>query len=76
MLDATTRNSTADIWRYAWISIAAMGVIYLVMRGIRRHYDHVARELIPTEEKPVLPSRNRARPPASSWSSRPSPPKT
>ena len=44
----------------AWISIAAMGVIYLVMRGIRRHYDHVARELTPTEEKPVLPSRNHA----------------
>jgi amino acid transporter len=44
----------------AWISIAAMGVIYLVMRGIRRHYDHVARELVPTEEKPVLPSRNHA----------------
>jgi hypothetical protein len=44
----------------AWISIAAMGVIYLVMRGIRRHYDHVARELTPTEDKPVLPSRNHA----------------
>jgi amino acid transporter len=44
----------------AWISIAAMGVIYMVMRGIRRHYDHVARELTPTEEKPVLPSRNHA----------------
>ncbi|HEX6681885.1 MAG TPA: APC family permease [Candidatus Limnocylindrales bacterium] len=44
----------------AWISIAAMGVIYLIMRGIRRHYDHVARELTPTEEKPVLPSRNHA----------------
>jgi amino acid transporter len=44
----------------AWISIAAMGVIYLVMVGIRRHYDHVARELAPTEEKPVLPARNHA----------------
>jgi amino acid transporter len=44
----------------AWISIAAMGVIYMVMRGIRRHYDHVASELAPTEEKPVLPSRNHA----------------
>ena len=29
----------------AWIAIAAMAVIYLVMLGIRRHYDRVAREL-------------------------------
>ncbi len=41
----------------AWISIAAMAVIYTIMVGIRRHYDHVAGELTPTEEKPVLPSR-------------------
>ncbi|WP_117212750.1 APC family permease [Allorhizocola rhizosphaerae] len=44
----------------AWISIAAMAVIYLIMVGIRRHYDHVARELTPTDEAPVLPSRNHA----------------
>jgi amino acid transporter len=42
----------------AWISIAAMSVIYLMMRGIRRHYDHVADELVPAEDRPVLPSRN------------------
>ncbi len=44
----------------AWISIAAMVVIYLVMVAIRRHYDHVARELVPPEDRPVLPSRNHA----------------
>lgn len=45
----------------AWIAIAAMGVIYLVMLGIRRHYDRVARELDPTDEPAlVLPARNHA----------------
>jgi amino acid transporter len=44
----------------AWISIAAMAVIYGVMLGIRRHYDTVARELEPTEDRPVLPARNHA----------------
>jgi hypothetical protein len=44
----------------AWISIAAMGVIYLLMVAIRRHYDQVSRELEPSEDKPVLPSRNHA----------------
>jgi amino acid transporter len=44
----------------AWISIAAMAVIYVLMVAIRRHYDHVSRELEPSEEKPVLPSRNHA----------------
>jgi amino acid transporter len=44
----------------AWISIAAMVVIYLVMVAIRRHYDHVAEELAPAEETPMLPARNHA----------------
>jgi amino acid transporter len=44
----------------AWISIAAMAVIYLTMVGIRRHYDHVARELTPTDEREMLPARNHA----------------
>jgi amino acid transporter len=44
----------------AWISIAAMAVIYLVMIAIRRHYDHVAAELAPAEERPMLPARNHA----------------
>ncbi len=44
----------------AWIAIAAMLVIYLVMLSIRRHYDTVARELDPHDERPTLPSRNHA----------------
>jgi amino acid transporter len=44
----------------AWISIAMMAVIYMVMIGIRRHYDHVAQELTPTTERQVLPARNHA----------------
>ena len=42
----------------AWIAIAAMAVIYLVMLGIRRHYDHVARELAAADTRPTLPARN------------------
>ncbi|HEX5543137.1 MAG TPA: APC family permease [Micromonospora sp.] len=44
----------------AWIAIAAMAVIYLMMIGIRRHYDTVATELAPAEGRPVLPARNHA----------------
>ncbi len=44
----------------AWIAIAAMAVIYLLMVAIRRHYDRISRELEPTEDRPVLPSRNHA----------------
>lgn len=44
----------------AWIAIVAMGVIYLLMLGIRRHYDTVAEELEPAEGRPVLPARNHA----------------
>jgi amino acid transporter len=44
----------------AWISIALMAVIFMVMVGIRKHYDHVAEELTPTEERQVLPARNHA----------------
>jgi amino acid transporter len=44
----------------AWISIVAMAAIYLIMVAIRRHYDTVARELVPSEERPVLPARNHA----------------
>lgn len=29
----------------AWIAILAMVVIFFAMRGVRKHYDHVAREL-------------------------------
>jgi amino acid transporter len=41
----------------AWIAIVAMGVLFLMMRGIRKHYDLVRDELVPEEEDDVLPSR-------------------
>jgi hypothetical protein len=43
----------------AWIAIAAMAVIFAVMRGIRRHYDAVSTELAPDEgaSDVMLPSR-------------------
>ena len=46
----------------AWIAILAMGGIFLLMRGINRHYSTVSRELTPGEEDRdiVLPSRNHA----------------
>ncbi|MCI4064947.1 APC family permease [Micromonospora sp. R77] len=44
----------------AWIAIAAMAVIYVLMLAIRRHYDRVAAELEPTEARGVLPARNHA----------------
>jgi amino acid transporter len=44
----------------AWIAIAAMMMIFAVMRAIRKHYDRVAAELVPRETDAVLPSRNHA----------------
>src|SRR6185295_2904707 len=44
----------------AWIAIAAMAVIYITMVGIRRHYDHVARELAAADTRQMLPARNHA----------------
>ncbi|MFI5842333.1 APC family permease [Catenuloplanes sp. NPDC051500] len=44
----------------AWIAIAAMAFIFVLMLGIRKHYDRVAAELAPTAERYVLPSRNHA----------------
>ncbi|WP_211303878.1 APC family permease [Pseudosporangium ferrugineum] len=44
----------------AWIAIAGMVLIYVLMLSIRKHYVRVAEELQPTEERPVLPSRNHA----------------
>ena len=42
----------------AWIAIVAMVVLFVMMKGIRRHYDRVARELAADEdEDAVLPSR-------------------
>jgi len=41
----------------AWISIVAMGVLFIIMRIIHRHYDNVALELIVEEEDTTLPTR-------------------
>ncbi len=41
----------------AWIAITAMGVLFVVMRGIRRHYDRVAEELEFDDADVMLPAR-------------------
>jgi amino acid transporter len=43
----------------AWIAIAAMAVIFAIMRGIRGHYDAVSAELAPDDDARdvMLPSR-------------------
>jgi hypothetical protein len=41
----------------AWIAIVAMIVLFMMMRGISKHYDRVRRELVPDEDEDVLPSR-------------------
>jgi amino acid transporter len=41
----------------AWITILAMLVFFVIMRGIRRHYDNVNAELAADEEDKVLPTR-------------------
>src|SRR5215213_5001855 len=43
----------------AWMAIAAMVVVFLLMRGIHSHYDAVARELAPDPDAhdELLPSR-------------------
>jgi amino acid transporter len=47
----------------AWIAIVAMGVLFIIMKLIRKHYDTVNRELAEQEDAQhdvVLPSRNYA----------------
>jgi hypothetical protein len=44
----------------AWIAILAGVVFFFLMKGIKGHYDAVARELVPTGEETMLPSRNHA----------------
>jgi len=45
----------------AWIAIAAMLVLYAMMKGIRRHYDRVSAELVVDEDEDMtLPSRTHA----------------
>ncbi len=42
----------------AWIALAAMAVLYLMMRAIKRHYDSIAAELVVDETEDMkLPSR-------------------
>jgi amino acid transporter len=41
----------------AWIAIVAMIVLFMMMKGISKHYARVSRELIPDEDEDVLPSR-------------------
>ena len=43
----------------AWIAIAAMAVLFVMMRGIKKHYTRVQRELEPDEtiDESMLPSR-------------------
>ncbi|MDQ1600554.1 MAG: hypothetical protein QOD68_2028, partial [Actinomycetota bacterium] len=45
----------------AWIAIAAMIVLFALMKGIHRHYDGVSRELVvDDDEDTVLPARTHA----------------
>jgi hypothetical protein len=46
----------------AWIVVIAMPILFLMMKGIRRHYDKVAAELEITDdyEPTLLPARNHA----------------
>jgi amino acid transporter len=45
----------------AWIALLAMVVLFAIMKGIRRHYTAIARELdVADAERPLLPSRNHA----------------
>ena len=46
--------------RGAWIALAAMAVLYVMMRGIKRHYDRVRLELTPPDDIVAQPSRNHA----------------
>jgi amino acid transporter len=41
----------------AYLVVIAMPVLYLTMRGIRRHYDRVRAELRPEPDSSMLPSR-------------------
>jgi amino acid transporter len=44
----------------AWIAVTAIVIFFVLMRGVRRHYDRVSVELIPSEDEDMLPSRNHA----------------
>jgi len=44
----------------AYIVVIAMPILFLIMKGISRHYERVARELRLASTRPVLPARNHA----------------
>jgi hypothetical protein len=45
----------------AWIAVVAMALLFITMKGIRRHYSLVAAEIaIDRAEYPMLPARNHA----------------
>jgi hypothetical protein len=46
--------------RGAWIALAAMAVLYVLMRRINRHYERVRVELKPSDDIVPQPSRNHA----------------
>ena len=41
----------------AWIAIVAMCCFFALMKGIRRHYDNVSRELAADDEDRILPTK-------------------
>ncbi|SEO39675.1 amino acid/polyamine/organocation transporter, APC superfamily [Trujillonella endophytica] len=41
----------------AWLVIAVMPVLFLLMRAINRHYSHVSAQLVPDTDARTLPSR-------------------
>ncbi len=41
----------------AWIAILAMCIFFAIMKGIRRHYDNVTRELAADDEDRILPTK-------------------
>ena len=41
----------------AWITILAMVIFFIIMKGIRSHYDRVALELAADEQDKVMPTR-------------------
>ena len=46
--------------RGAYVALIAMAVLFVLMRGIQRHYERVRAELEPADVNPPLPSRNHA----------------
>ena len=44
----------------AWIAVTAIIIFFVLMNGVRRHYDRVSIELVPSDDEDMLPSRNHA----------------